>query len=39
VAKANDREWIGPTLIIVGEVIRLHQRLGWYNTPERNPIT
>lgn len=39
VAKANDREWIGPTLIIVGEVIRLHQRLSWYNTPERNPIT
>jgi uroporphyrin-III C-methyltransferase/precorrin-2 dehydrogenase/sirohydrochlorin ferrochelatase len=39
VSKAKEREWIGPTLIIVGEVIRLHQRLGWYNTPERKAIT
>ena len=37
--RAADREWTGPTLIIVGEVIRLHQRLSWYNTPERKVIT
>jgi uroporphyrin-III C-methyltransferase/precorrin-2 dehydrogenase/sirohydrochlorin ferrochelatase len=38
-ARSEAREWHGPTLIIVGEVIKLHQRLSWFHKPSLTPIT
>lgn len=37
--RSQEREWHGPTLIIVGEVIKLHQRLSWFHKPLLTPIT
>lgn len=39
VAKAEQQSWDGPTLILVGQVIKLHQKLSWYNRPTLEVIT
>ncbi|MDG0980278.1 MAG: siroheme synthase CysG [Halieaceae bacterium] len=38
-SKASQQSWDGPTLILVGQVIRLHQKLSWFNRPDLEVIT
>jgi len=39
VEKASRSSWDGPTLILVGHVIKLHQKLSWFNQPKLQIIT
>jgi uroporphyrin-III C-methyltransferase/precorrin-2 dehydrogenase/sirohydrochlorin ferrochelatase len=39
VAQTEQQSWDGPTLILVGQVIKLHQKLSWYNRPDLEIIT
>ncbi len=34
--KETDREFVSPTLIIIGEVVKLHPRFNWFNSSEEN---
>ena len=37
--KAQQHTWDGPTLILVGQVIKLHQKLSWFHQPDLEVIT
>ena len=39
VSEADKQSWDGPTLILVGQVIKLHQKLSWFNRPDLEVIT
>jgi len=34
--KETEREFMSPTLVIIGEVVKLHPRFNWFNSSEEN---